>query len=161
MNLYKQFQQSGNLERDGVTFMIQGASFTLARAGGSNELYTRAISRNSKRINNVNNPITENEAHTIMVQAYADAVVKDWDGVTDEAGEPLACTRENVINVLTDLPEFFIIIREQAENAEHYRKHQLDEVCDELGKSSSGNCDTVKKSNGSKRYNKQDNALTS
>lgn len=160
INLYRQFQQSGDLERDGVTFVIQGGKFKLARAGGTNDLYTRAIARSSKRVNNVNNPLSEDEAKTIMIQAYADSIVKDWEGVSDENGEPLTCTRENIVKVLTDLPEFFAVIREQADNAEHFRLHQLNEISEQLGKSQPGNCDTGKKPRGLKKSETADNVLT-
>ena len=132
MSLYSQFKTDANLENEeGVALDYgDGGVFTIHRAGGSNKKFQRLLTTRlkpySRRIEN--GTLSDDVARDILVSTYADAVIVDWHGVKDEKDEELAFTRDNVIKVLTDLPELFADIQEQATKVANFRAEQLEDT---------------------------------
>ena len=95
-------------KNEGIWFAIEEAQFKCLRAGGSNEKFSKAVRKyNQKRRAIANGVISREEADKSLAEIYADCIVLDWKGVTDEQDKPLPFNRENVIKLLTDLPDLF------------------------------------------------------
>lgn len=62
----------------------------------------------------------------MLIRTFADAVILDWQGVTDRNGELLPLTKENVVAVFTDLPDLFVDVREAAAKAATFKALDVD-----------------------------------
>lgn len=50
--------------------------------------------------------ITEEQAKEMLLQQISQAIISDWEGVTDKDGATLPCTPAAKYNILKALPEF-------------------------------------------------------
>ena len=127
MNLYKSYGTNKALEQTGIDLRYSDdCVITIARAGGSNKAFLKAAERAQRKLN-TRKPNNE-QAMQILREVYADAIILKWEGVEDKDGNEIPFTRDNVIKVLTDLPDLFFDIKTQAENAELFRDEALEEV---------------------------------
>lgn len=129
MNLYQKFSTNPDAETAGVWVNYgDGLEIKLRRAGGRNKKFADALDavtrRNKRRIDLGSLP--EDEAKRIMAEIYADAVVVEWKGVTGPDGVEIAFTRENVVKVFLDLPEFFRTVQADASAVELFRDDPLE-----------------------------------
>ena len=134
MNLFKQFKTSKNLEIDGIVLEYGSTEdgrvieFRIARAGGGNKAYDKAVETQTKSIRKqLQNDLVENDQLLrIMRNVYAETVVLGWKNVEDEAGKPIPFTRENCITLFEDLPDLFLDIQEQSRKMTLFRQANLD-----------------------------------
>lgn len=134
MNLYATFAQSPELEgTDGITLRYGDATIRVLRAGGTNQKYYEAWRRHATSAGEIVrvNP-TDKEAILNLAKVYAESVIAGWNNVQDKEGKEIPFSKENVIKVLTDLPELFTDIREAANNAAMFRESIREAI---LGKS--------------------------
>lgn len=125
MSLYKQFETSSKHETDGVTLDFGDAGkFRIARAGGANKAYLKAIEKLSRKYRRqiALDCLPEAKARRLFIEIYAETVMLGWEGVKDKDGNELPFTRENVVKVFTDLPDFFREIQVEASNLALYRE---------------------------------------
>lgn len=129
MNPYQQFGTDKNLETNGVVLDYGDFKITVARAGGSNKEYLKSLERKSKALRRKiqTGNLSNEQANEVLLEVFADTVVKGWEGVCDKDGNPLQFNRENVLKLLTDLPELFRDIQNQASEVELFREAQLKE----------------------------------
>ncbi len=127
--IYELFTTDESLEKDGFVLEYGEASFVIARAGGANKKFQSLMERKMRPYRSAINAGTmdESTAEKLLAEAYADAVVLAWDGVTDQDGEELVFNRENVIKVLTDLPDLFRDIQEQSQRVANFTKESFQE----------------------------------
>lgn len=132
--LYSQFKTDSETEKNGIWVPValtedhKQVMFKLARAGGSNQKYLKVLEARTKPLRRLiaNETLDVKLADEVMMEVFADAVVLGWENVTDEEGNPLPFSRENVIKVFKDLPDLFNDVREQATKAALYRKDVLE-----------------------------------
>jgi hypothetical protein len=130
MGLYDTFGTDANLEAgQGITLEYPDCSITIHRAGGANKKYAQAISNKMKPYARKVQLGTMEEAlaYRLLVEAYAEAIVIGWEGVTGKDGKPLPFTKENCITLFMDLPDLFADVRGQAENAAAFKVVQEEE----------------------------------
>ncbi len=129
MNLYEAFETDPAKESDGTLINMEGlGKIWVARAGGTNARFAEALEKATKpyRFGGVNlDPATE---RGILVGVYADTIVTKWEGIKGRDGRELEFSRENVIQVLTDLPDLFAFVRQVAGNGDSYRKAVAEET---------------------------------
>jgi hypothetical protein len=129
MSIYKKFRTDQKIEREGIELEYgDGAIFTICRAGGANKAFKKRMEQVQRKFRRQlhHGLLTEEQGRSILVAVYADTVITGWQNVTDENDEPLEFTRENVIKVLTDLPDLFDDLRAQAEDAGLFRETILE-----------------------------------
>jgi hypothetical protein len=143
MSLYSQFATDTNQEKDGI-FLQYGTNskglpvrIKIARAGGSNARFAKILERETKpyRRQIQMETLDEETGQIIQRRVYAKAVILGWENVEDKAGVAIPFTEENVIKVLTDLPDLFIDIRECAAKAALFRSDALESDAKNLPKS--------------------------
>lgn len=129
MSLYEDFATDQSLESSGVVRNFGDFWIKIARAGGSNKAYQRALKRRTDKVRRAMelNKLPVEESNRIMVEVYADTIVLDWggDGMVNRDGTPLPFNRDNVVKVLTDLPDLFLQIAKDANEADTFKAETL------------------------------------
>lgn len=141
---YELFKTDDDLETKGVTINYGEFKITVARAGGSNKKYHKALEVKTRPYRRAiqagtMDPDTDRKAYA---EVYAEAVVLGWSKVIKENGEEkeingviagpdgedIPFTKANVVKVLLDLPELFADIQSQAQSIKLFRDKDEDEV---------------------------------
>ncbi len=132
MSLYNTFKTDENLETgEGVNLDYgDGVLITIHRAGGANTKYSRVASQKLKpHSRKIQNGTADTDAiRKVMAEIYAEAVVIGWKGVKDESGKDMKFTKENCVKLLTDLPDLFNDIQDQADKISLFRKEETEEI---------------------------------
>lgn len=130
MSLYRKFKTDEKVETAGVWLDYgEGTEILVRRAGGSNKAYLQASERfRRKHRRQVELDILSVDAmRKHAIEIYASTIIADWKGVTDEDGNELPFTEENVRKVLTDLPDLLEDIIQSASNSALFRA-EIDEA---------------------------------
>lgn len=134
MSLFKQFKTNPKLEVSGVWVNFgetedgRVINMRLARAGGANKDYDKAVEVHTKGIRKqlANDLIDNDQLVRIMRRVYAETVVLAWENVEDEEGKPIPFSKENCLKLFEDLPDLFLDVQEQARKMAIYRQANLD-----------------------------------
>lgn len=120
MDIGKKYGTDSDLESGtGITLDFGGgATVKIHRAGGTNEKYMRAAAKRRARLNAAKNDLKA--SLRVLAEVYAEAVVLDWTGI-ELNGEALPYSKENVIRAFVEAPDFFNLIRGEAEEASNFR----------------------------------------
>lgn len=135
MSIYSMYKTSKEKENDGiwVSFGLNSKNketrVKLARATRTNAKYSKALERltkphkRQKELGTLS-PEIENE---IVLKAFAEAIVLDWENMEDENLKDMKYTKENVIKVLQDLPDFFNDLVDLTTKADIFKEEELQE----------------------------------
>lgn len=129
MSLYNTFETNKDLERDGIVLDYgfnskdEPIQIRIARAGGANTKFAKVLEQKMKPYKRAiaNDTMDNKVAEKLLIEAYADAVILSWTGVEDREGNFLEFTRDNVVKVLTDLPDLFMDIQAQSQKSALFR----------------------------------------
>lgn len=127
---YAMFQTDPKAEAsEGIVLDYGSFRIRVARAGGANAAFKRLMSDKLRPYRKQLDlgTIDEDLAQKILVEVYSESVILGWEGVTDEKGQALPFTRTNVAKLLTDLPDLFRDIQEQAASLSNFKAEQLEE----------------------------------
>lgn len=124
MNIYETFETEKDLEKNGVVIDYGSFSFTVARAGGSNQKYNKVLESLTKPFRRAIETETMDNSKTeaILMEVYAKSVILGWSGVTDKKGKPLEFNVKNCIEIFKDLPDLFKDIQSQSNKNVLFRK---------------------------------------
>lgn len=88
----------------------------VARAGGDNIAYVRALEKHTAPYKNKikSKQLTAEENRTIMSKVYAEAICKDWEGAENRQGKDVPFSREQVERTLYELPNLANLVIEDA-----------------------------------------------
>lgn len=134
MNLYKQFKTDATLETAGV-FLDYGTNskgkpirFKIARAGGKNDAYSKALEKATRphRIAMQNKTFSNEQADALVLDVFCEAVLLGWEGVENEAGEAVSYDKAAARKLMNDLPDLYADIRGQADAAATFRQQELE-----------------------------------
>lgn len=144
MGLYEAYTTDQELEKGGVILDFGDHRIRIARAGGANLRFARVFEALTKPHRRAiqNETLAEDKAKDIAHRAYAEAVVLGWDTPVEEDGkivykpyilgrngEEIPFSKENVVRVFNDLPEFYLTIKAEAERISNFRREaQADEA---------------------------------
>ena len=136
--LYKQFKTDKTLENKGVELNYGDFRITIARAGGANKQFSKVLSAKSKPFRRAIQTETMNDdrAMELLMETYAASVILNWEtkvngkfqvGIEPSEGDKLLpFTVENVILTLTNLPDLFMDVQEQATRVAIFREDILE-----------------------------------
>jgi len=124
------FKTDSELSREGIWLDFGGFEIKVAATDRDNPKYASMLRRKMKPHQRAidSDSLANEVAEDILVEVYANTVVKDWKCVTDESGEALPCTIENVIKLLKELPRLFSAIQDESAKLQNYRREDLDET---------------------------------
>lgn len=126
MGLYDKFKTDEGLETKGVWLDYgDGERILIARAGGSNRAFVRAMERVARKYPSTEH-LSEDVSRRILNEVYADTVVLGWQCIKGPDGADLPFNRENCVKLFEDLPELFREIREQSGRLAVFRATQLE-----------------------------------
>lgn len=129
MGTYQAFGRNESREQEGVIVDLgESGKFRLARAGGSNKRYQKSLESGMRPHRRAfqQGTLSDEVANAVLLNAFCDAVVLGWEGVTGPDGQPLPYSRDAAKKLLTDLPDLFTILRDAAADVSIFR--------DEVGK---------------------------
>jgi len=140
MSLYKQFKTDKKLETEGVILEYglnskkQPMRIRVARAGGANVAFSKALERATRPHRKAlqSGTMDNKLADSIYKDVFAETVLLGWEGIEDENGEAMAFNKDNVVKLFTDLPDLFADVREQAQGIAIFREEVRE---DDLGNS--------------------------
>lgn len=136
MGLYSTFKTDTNLEVQGIWLeyglvdgdMNRPIRIKVSRAGGSNTRFARLLEAKTKphRRSIQTETLDPKLAEQMFKEVYAESIILDWVNVQDEEGNDLPFSRDNVIKVLSDLPDLWADVREQCNKVALFRQTILE-----------------------------------
>jgi len=141
MSVYGIFKTNKDLENSGIWIEYGDdppIRFRIARAGGNNKAFAKLLDKLTRPVRKLlaNNALSDEAATKIYQEAFIKTVLLGWENVTDEKGEPMACTFDNAMKLFDDLPDLFADLKDQASNMALFREEELDAVVGNSGRSS-------------------------
>lgn len=129
MSLYTIFKTDDSLETNGITIDYgpnskgKPTKIRIARSGGANKSFSKTLERLTRPHRRaIQNGLLDNAtADAIFRQAFVESVLLGWENVEGPTGDDLPYTQENALTLLTDLPDLYTDLREQANNAALFR----------------------------------------
>ena len=138
--MYDLFRSDTEAEKNGIALDYTDFRITIARAGGSNKRYAKLLNLKAKPYQRLiqMDQLENDKAIEILMEVYADCVVRDWEVKTDDAwvsgienpdgGEILDVNKANVLATFKALPDLFADVREQAEKGALFRSALREEA---------------------------------
>lgn len=122
MSIFKTFKNDETLEQQGILIQYGENSkglmeaFRIARAGGTNQRFLKAMERATKpyRRQIQTETIDPKVSKRLYMEAFVDTVLLGWENIEGADGAPLDFNRDNAIKLFTDLPDLFLDLSEQA-----------------------------------------------
>ncbi len=144
MSLYSLFKTDESLETDGILIEYGEASngepirFRIARAGGQNTVFTKALEKATRPYRKAiqTGMLDDKTADKLYKGVFAEHVVLGWENVEGPDGKPIEYSKENALTLFKDLPDLFLDLREQAGNVSLFRQEVMEADLGNSGKSS-------------------------
>ena len=128
-SIYDVFETDTNDEIGGIWLDFpNGASFKVARMGGSNKSFNRKFRQRTKSFRGNVEAMPDEMLEQISVDAFVDGCLLDWEGIVGRDGVEIPFSKENAKKLLKDLPELRDNLINEARNFENFRKESVDEV---------------------------------
>lgn len=114
--LYKAFKASP-LAAVGISLPISEGinqdgtipTFKLAYIGRSNKAYGACIATAMKPHQKLiaANLFSKEDEEKMMLGVFVDSILKGWENICDEYGQPIPYSKEKALEMMTDLPELY------------------------------------------------------
>jgi hypothetical protein len=139
-DLYSSFDMDEDSEVRGIPVNYGKFVVTIARVGGSNDLYRKVFERESKPVQAAleMGGLSEAESRQLLFRVFARSVVKNWqfreNGALltgfgrDAKGEVVEFNEQNLIAIWTKRYELFLQIKRDAETRELYQSRVRESV---------------------------------
>lgn len=131
------FATNKEAEQKGVWLTYGKVKFLVARAGGSNDAFSEALAKvmkpNARRFKI--GSIKAKEVNEIAMGPFVDHCLLDWKNVvrrTDKGPEQLPYSRENAIKLLTDIPELYTQLMEDAQSLSTFAPEDVSDITKNL-----------------------------
>lgn len=129
MSIFSQYQTDRNLEIKGISYEVgetddgKPITFVLARAGGHNVDWTKAVAKGARGKERKLNPsaVDPVAAKQLILSAFVDSVLLGWSNVTDLDGNEIPFNRENALHLMRELPDLFSELLSVAQDSTAYR----------------------------------------
>lgn len=133
--LYDNYQTDKGAESTGVWIDDSGASFKLARMGGANTKFQRAMTAAMKPyMREIQLGVIDDAAlEPILRKVFIDTILVDWKGVTgpsnpetpDVEGDPIPFSADAAVQLFADLPDLYSRLRTEAQSYANFRASTL------------------------------------
>lgn len=130
-SIYDVLGTDKTMEQQGVLLDFGRAGrFKIARAGGGNQAYNEVRARRFRPFSKQQRQgtLSEEVAQKALVEVYAEAVVKGWEGVLGPDRQPIPFSIANAIKLMTDIPQLFEEIRVAATDYANYQSVEAQEA---------------------------------
>lgn len=138
MSMYDRFATDKDAEKTGVWLDYGDFRILVARAGGSNTRYEKALEKESRphRRGIATGTVPLATLRRVLISVYSKAVVLDWNvknedgswvqGIHQPDGDVAAFSAERVEEAFTALPDLFTDVQSQADNVSIFRPETLE-----------------------------------
>lgn len=139
-NMYNSFEGDATLENEGIWLDYGEFRIRASYAGGANKAYNKCLDAKTKHIRRAisTGSIQDHILNNILINVYAETVIKDWQviseengewkvGIPDKEGNLMPFNSQNVIKTFKALPHLFENVRDAVSNATLYRKEVLED----------------------------------
>lgn len=128
ISAYDQFDSDASLETEGVWTTIGTMEFKLARAGGDNDDFVKAVTKSFKpfQVAIANDTMPKEMAVDLVVDVFVDTIIKDWKNVYGRDKQAIEFSKDAAKTLLRDLPNLFIALQAEAQKISNFRKANLE-----------------------------------
>lgn len=129
-NLYDMFGTDEDFEREGIWYAFsEETKFRLARAGGANLRFAKSLEAKTRPYRRqIENESIDNElANNLLLEAFVETVLLDWQGVKDRDGNDLPYSKDNALKLLKDLPDLYLELRTEAARLSNFRTKEIED----------------------------------
>lgn len=135
-NPFALFETDKDVEQKGVEVDYGAFWFNIARAGGANSRYKKAMAAKTKPYRRLiqEGRMPESKSEELMYEAVAETVVLGWGSkahgngkMIGRKGEVIEFSRANVIQLFRDLPDLFQDLWAQASTVSLFRASEEEE----------------------------------
>jgi hypothetical protein len=129
-DMYAMFETDKTIEKAGFWYAFSKSTrYLLARAGGSNIRFAKVLEAKTRphRRQLDDNSMDTDLANSLLIEAFVDAVLLDWEGVTGKDRQPLEYSKANAVKLLTDLPDLFTELRTEATRLANFLVKQVED----------------------------------
>ena len=128
------FSTDASVETKGIDLDYGAFYFTIARAGGANERFKKAMAQATKPYRRLidNETLPDHVSRDLLHQVVAKTVVLGWGSTVHgpgkmigRNGEAIDFSVEAVVEIFKALPDLFLDIWGQAQKAAHFRAEDL------------------------------------
>jgi len=141
MNIYDLLENDPIAEEEGIWVEIT-EDVSIKVASTESKRYREKVTQLLKpyrKVLQAGGRVPEAKQEQITVSSIVDGLLLDWKGVSDREGTQLKYSRENALQVVTELKRLRDLILEVAGEAEVFNKRALAEAAENLKKPSAGN----------------------
>lgn len=143
MSLYKQFKTDEALETDGIwieygtTEAGQPIRIKIARAGGRNTAFSKALERATRPYRKAiqAGSLPKDVVEDLYLDVFARAVVKGLENFEDKDGADLPFTVDSIKYLAKELPDLYADWQEQANRLAVFREEVLEADVGNSGRS--------------------------
>lgn len=131
--IYDLFETDALMETGGIWIDYgSGIRFLVARSGGANTKFAQVLEFKMRpyRRQLDNGSMDNDVANKILMEAFIESALLKWEGVTDREGNALDYSKDNAIELFTEMPDLFNDLREQSSRMANYRTAEVE---DDLG----------------------------
>jgi len=134
-NPFALFETDQSVEADGIELDYGAFYITVARAGGSNEGFKKALADKTRPYRRLiqEERMPEERSKQLLRETVAETVVRGWgstkhgDGkMFGKNGEAIPFSVENVIDLFEKLPDLFQDVYEQAQKVSLFRANEAE-----------------------------------
>ena len=129
-SIYDLYSTDSKLEEDGINvdFGDYGI-FVVARSGGANEKFLKAIERKSRpyRRQIDSGDIDLDIMNRLIMETMAESVILNWSGVKGRDGKNLKFSPETCLKLFEDLPDLYAALRDESQKLANYRALEIEE----------------------------------
>jgi len=121
-SIYAVFESDAEKEANGAFIDVGPFRFKLARAGGANRRYKTLVEKKMKPHVRLAEAglLPDDTATEILAECFSEAVVLDWENVSDRDGIPVPFSPSACKKLLIELPDLFDELRAQATKASNF-----------------------------------------
>lgn len=134
--LHKQFKTNNVKENDGVEIELHEAenddgtipTFIISRMGKTNKAYSKALEsatrpyRRQAELGTLKNEIAE----SLFIGVFVDTILRGWRNIQDAEGKEIAFTKQNAIGLLSELPDVYERLQQEAKLSANFRDLSLE-----------------------------------
>lgn len=136
MSIYSMYKTDEKVEVDGVELNYgdnghgEDTIIIVGRAGGSNTAYQKALTAGLRpyRKQIQTSTLDPKVFNKVLLDVYMKTVIKGARGLVDSDGKPIEATAENIRATLSNLPDMFEDVKEQATDAAIFRADAVEEI---------------------------------
>ena len=133
-SIYSMFESDVDAEKKGRWLPYGKCEFLVARAGGTNDAFAKAMTKvmrpHARRFKL--GTIDAKEANALALGPFVDTVLLGWKNVFNKDGSELPYSKENAQKLLTDIPDLYAQLMEDAQNIATFAPEDVEDITKNL-----------------------------